>query len=199
MSYVSKVINQVLEKNPGQKEFHQAVKEVLESLTPCLDKHPIYEKNKILERITEPERQVIFRVPWVDDNGEIQVNRGMRVQFNSAIGPYKGGLRFHPTVYIGIIKFLGFEQIFKNMHQEAGSQRQEYQTGGDGGHQVPSMGRGFADGDGEQIQRQPGQEQVPNEERVARCSSAHDPPNHQSGHDRRCDRQDEREQEQLAR
>jgi len=112
--YVSKVIDQVVAKDPGQKEFHQAVKEVLESLTPILEKHPIYEKNKILERITEPERQVIFRVPWMDDNGEIQVNRGMRIQFNSAIGPYKGGLRFHPTVYIGIIKFLGFEQIFKN-------------------------------------------------------------------------------------
>jgi len=112
--YVSKVIDQVIAKDPGQKEFHQAVKEVLEALTPILDKHPIYQKNKILERITEPERQVIFRVPWMDDNGEIQVNRGMRVQFNSAIGPYKGGLRFHPTVYLGIVKFLGFEQIFKN-------------------------------------------------------------------------------------
>ena len=112
--YVSKVYDQVVNKNPGQLEFHQAVKEVLESLTPSLEAHPIFEKNKILERIVEPERQIIFRVPWVDDNNEIQINRGFRVQFNSAIGPYKGGLRFHPSVYLGIIKFLGFEQIFKN-------------------------------------------------------------------------------------
>ncbi|MFX1294608.1 MAG: NADP-specific glutamate dehydrogenase [Promethearchaeota archaeon] len=114
MNYADRVYEQVLEKNPGQIEFHQAVKEVLESLKPCLDKHPIFEEQSILERIVEPERQIIFRVPWVDDKGKIQVNRGFRIQFNSAIGPYKGGLRFHPTVYIGIIKFLGFEQIFKN-------------------------------------------------------------------------------------
>jgi glutamate dehydrogenase (NADP+) len=114
MDYADKVYEKVLEKNPGQPEFHQAVKEVLESLKPCLAKHPIFEEFSILERLVEPERQVIFRVPWVDDNGKIQVNRGFRIQFNSAIGPYKGGLRFHPTVYIGIIKFLGFEQIFKN-------------------------------------------------------------------------------------
>lgn len=112
--YVDRVYEHVVEKNPAQPEFHQAVKEVLDSLKPVFDRHPEYEKYKILERITEPERQVMFRVSWVDDNGEIQVNRGFRVQFNSAIGPYKGGLRFHPSVNLGIIKFLGFEQIFKN-------------------------------------------------------------------------------------
>lgn len=113
-NYVNRVYEQVVEKNPSQPEFHQAVEEVLDSLKPVFEKEPIFEKNKILERITEPERVIIFRVPWVDDNGEIQVNRGMRVQFNSSIGPYKGGLRFHPSVNLGIIKFLGFEQIFKN-------------------------------------------------------------------------------------
>ena len=113
-NYVERVYEHVVEKNQAQPEFHQAVKEVLESLTPVFEKEPRFEKYKILERITEPERVVIFRVPWVDDNGEIQVNRGFRVQFNSAIGPYKGGLRFHPSVNLGIIKFLGFEQIFKN-------------------------------------------------------------------------------------
>jgi glutamate dehydrogenase (NADP+) len=104
----------VTAKNPEQKEFLQAVHEVVESLMPVLDKHPEYRKAKILERIVEPERVILFRVPWVDDKGEVQVNRGMRVEFNSAIGPYKGGLRFHPSVNLGIIKFLGFEQIFKN-------------------------------------------------------------------------------------
>lgn len=114
MSYVQEVFQKVVERNPNEPEFHQAVKEVLESLEPVLERHPEFQKAGILERIVEPERQIIFRVPWVDDNGKVQVNRGMRVQFNSAIGPYKGGLRFHPTVYLGIIKFLGFEQIFKN-------------------------------------------------------------------------------------
>jgi glutamate dehydrogenase (NADP+) len=104
----------VTAKNPEQKEFLQAVQEVVESLMPVIDKHPEYRKAKILERIVEPERVIMFRVPWVDDNGDVQVNRGMRVEFNSAIGPYKGGLRFHPSVNLGIIKFLGFEQIFKN-------------------------------------------------------------------------------------
>jgi len=104
----------VIAKNPEQKEFHQAVHEVVESLMPVLDKHPEYRKAKIMERMVEPERVIMFRVPWVDDNGEVQVNRGMRVEFNSAIGPYKGGLRFHPSVNLGIIKFLGFEQVFKN-------------------------------------------------------------------------------------
>ena len=104
----------VVRRNPAEAEFHQAVREVLESLAPVLAKRPELVDHKIIERICEPERQVIFRVPWQDDSGEIQVNRGFRVQFNSALGPYKGGLRFHPSVYLGIIKFLGFEQIFKN-------------------------------------------------------------------------------------
>lgn len=115
MAYdIQKTINGVIEKNSGQPEFHQAVKEVLESIAPVMDRHPEYAEANILERITEPDRVILFRVPWVDDSGEVQVNRGMRVQFSNAIGPYKGGLRFHPTVYLGIIKFLGFEQIFKN-------------------------------------------------------------------------------------
>jgi len=108
------LMEKVIKRNPNEPEFHQAVKEVLESLEPVIAKHPEYAKAGILERIVEPERQIIFRVPWVDDSGKVQVNRGFRVQFNSAIGPYKGGLRLHPSVYIGIIKFLGFEQIFKN-------------------------------------------------------------------------------------
>ncbi len=114
MSYVSEQIEKVIEKNPAQPEFVQAVKEVLESLEPVIEANPKYQQEGILERITEPERQLMFRVPWVDDNGKVQVNRGFRIQFNSAIGPYKGGLRFHPSVNLGIIKFLGFEQIFKN-------------------------------------------------------------------------------------
>ena len=114
MSVISSVIEKVKAKNPAEPEFHQAVKEVLESLEPTVAKHPEYVKAKIYERIVEPDRTIIFRVQWVDDKGEVQVNRGMRVQFNNAIGPYKGGLRFHPSVNLGIIKFLGFEQIFKN-------------------------------------------------------------------------------------
>jgi glutamate dehydrogenase (NADP+) len=113
-SYVQSVIAGVKERNPGEVEFHQAATEVIESLAPVMERHPEFRKHKILERITEPERVVLFRVPWIDDRGEFQVNRGMRVQFNSAIGPYKGGLRFHPSVNLSIIKFLGFEQIFKN-------------------------------------------------------------------------------------
>jgi len=105
---------QVEKRNPGEVEFHQAVREVLECLGPVLQKHPEYVDARIPERVVEPERQVIFRVPWQDDKGNYQVNRGFRVEFNSALGPYKGGLRFHPSVYLGIIKFLGFEQIFKN-------------------------------------------------------------------------------------
>ena len=112
--YVDDLMAIVTARNPGEKEFHQAVREVVECVTPVLDSRPEYVKGKILERIVEPERQIIFRVPWIDDKGEIQVNRGFRVQFNSAIGPFKGGIRLHPSVYIGIIKFLGFEQIFKN-------------------------------------------------------------------------------------
>ncbi|MBP9003908.1 MAG: NADP-specific glutamate dehydrogenase [Candidatus Hydrogenedentes bacterium] len=114
MSYVSDVFEGVVRRNPGEPEFHQAVKEVLESLEPVLQRHPEYQENRILERLVEPERVVMFRVPWQDDKGRYQINRGFRVQFNSAIGPYKGGLRFHPTVYLGILKFLAFEQIFKN-------------------------------------------------------------------------------------
>jgi len=108
------VYEQVLKRNPGEVEFHQAVKEVLDSLGPVLEKHPEYVDAKILERIVEPERQIIFRVPWQDDKGNIHINRGFRFEFNSALGPYKGGLRFHPTVTAGILKFLAFEQIFKN-------------------------------------------------------------------------------------
>ena len=111
---VKGILDQVIKRNPGEAEFHQAVQEVLESVAPVLEKHPEYKEAKILERIVEPERQLMFRVSWEDDKGEFQVNRGFRIEFNSAIGPYKGGLRFHPSVYIGIIKFLGFEQIFKN-------------------------------------------------------------------------------------
>ena len=104
----------VVARNPGEVEFHQAAREVLESLAPVLVKYPEFTEFKVIERICEPERQLIFRVPWQDDHGEMHINRGFRVQFNSALGPYKGGLRFHPTLYLGIIKFLGFEQIFKN-------------------------------------------------------------------------------------
>lgn len=111
---LDKVYEEVIDRNPGEKEFHQAVKEVLESIEPAMEKHPEFADARIVERLVEPERQVMFRVPWMDDEGEVHVNRGFRVQFNSAIGPYKGGLRFHPSVYLGIIKFLGFEQIFKN-------------------------------------------------------------------------------------
>ncbi|SHJ00748.1 glutamate dehydrogenase (NADP+) [Propionispora hippei DSM 15287] len=112
--YCADLYQRVIKRNANEPEFHQAVKEVLESLIPVLEKHPDYIELGIMESIVEPERQIIFRVPWVDDAGSVHVNRGFRVQFNSAIGPYKGGLRFHPSVYIGIIKFLGFEQVFKN-------------------------------------------------------------------------------------
>lgn len=111
---LSSIYDNVLRRNPGEIEFHQAVREVLESIGPVLGKHPEYAESKIIERICEPERQIIFRVPWEDDQGEVHINRGFRVEFNSALGPYKGGLRFHPSVYLGIVKFLGFEQIFKN-------------------------------------------------------------------------------------
>ena len=108
------VFDEVIARNPGESEFHQAVREVFESLTPVVEKHPEYLDSAIIQRLCEPERQIIFRVPWTDDNGQVQLNRGFRVEFNSALGPYKGGLRFHPSVYLGIVKFLGFEQIFKN-------------------------------------------------------------------------------------
>ena len=115
MSYVDDVIETIIEQNPSEPEFHQAVRKVLESLRVVIEENEEeYKKNALLERLTNPERQIKFRVPWVDDNGQVQVNTGYRVQFNSAIGPYKGGLRFHPSVNVGIIKFLGFEQIFKN-------------------------------------------------------------------------------------
>ena len=107
-------MSKIITKNPGEAEFHQAVEEVVESIYPFIEENPKYKKARILERITEPERVLIFRVPWLDDRGEIQVNRGFRIEMNSAIGPYKGGLRFHPTVNQGILKFLAFEQVFKN-------------------------------------------------------------------------------------
>ncbi|MCP1185987.1 NADP-specific glutamate dehydrogenase [Paenibacillus sp. 1781tsa1] len=112
--YVHSVYESVVARNPHEDEFHQAVKEILDSLIPVIEAHPKYRNHSLLEQLVEPERVITFRVPWVDDQGKVQVNRGFRVQFNSAIGPYKGGLRFHPSVYSGIIKFLGFEQIFKN-------------------------------------------------------------------------------------
>ncbi|MEI7752286.1 MAG: Glu/Leu/Phe/Val dehydrogenase dimerization domain-containing protein, partial [Candidatus Omnitrophota bacterium] len=117
-SLVEKEINSFMKKvvarNPGEKEFHQAVREVVESVTPFIEKHPKYKAAKILDRMVEPERVIMFRVPWLDDKGEMQVNRGFRIEMNSAIGPYKGGLRLHPSVNLGILKFLAFEQVFKN-------------------------------------------------------------------------------------
>jgi glutamate dehydrogenase (NADP+) len=112
--YVKDFMDAIKAKNPAQPEFHQAVYEVVNSISLVLERHPEYRKAKILERIAEPERVIMFRVSWMDDAGEIQVNRGYRIQMNSAIGPYKGGLRFHPTVNLGILKFLAFEQVFKN-------------------------------------------------------------------------------------
>jgi len=113
-SYTQQIMKIVVKKNSGEKEFHQAVEQVLNSIEPVFERHPEYRDEAVLERIIEPERQIIFRVPWIDDRGKVRVNRGFRVEFNNAIGPYKGGLRFHPSVNLGIIKFLGFEQIFKN-------------------------------------------------------------------------------------
>ena len=114
MSYVQRVLEDLKKRNPGENEFHQAATEILLTLEPVINAHPEYEKNALLERFTEPERMILFRVPWVDDNGNVHVNKGYRVQFNSAIGPYKGGLRFHPSVNLSVIKFLGLEQILKN-------------------------------------------------------------------------------------
>ena len=111
---ITPILDQVVQRNYGESEFHQAVREVLESLGRVIAKHPEYLDHALIQRICEPERQIIFRVPWVNDNGQVEINRGFRVQFNSALGPYKGGIRFHPSVNLGIIKFLGFEQIFKN-------------------------------------------------------------------------------------
>ena len=113
-AYLNEVYQGLAKRNAEQKEFLQAVEEVLESLEPVVEAHPEYEKASLIERLVEPERQIMFRVPWVDDKGNVQVNRGYRVQFNSAIGPYKGGLRFHSSVNLSILKFLGFEQCFKN-------------------------------------------------------------------------------------
>ncbi len=113
-SALSSVRDEVFRRNPGETEFHQAVVEVFDSLAPVLAKHPEFVDAAVLERLCEPERQIIFRVPWVDDSGAVRINRGFRVEFNSALGPFKGGLRFHPSVYLGIVKFLGFEQVFKN-------------------------------------------------------------------------------------
>src|ERR1700730_17496016 len=112
--FVAPLLAEVQAKNPVEPEFHQAVQEVAESLAVVLDRHPEYRHAKILERIIEPERVLMFRVPWQDDRGEVQINRGFRIEMNSAIGPYKGGLRFHPSVNLGILKFLAFEQVFKN-------------------------------------------------------------------------------------
>ena len=114
MSYISQVMEQVEKRDPGEPEFHQAVHETLEALEPVLRSHPKYRAHRILERITEPERTLMFRVSWLDDKGDIHVNRGFRIEFNSALGPYKGGLRFHSSVDLGILKFLAFEQVFKN-------------------------------------------------------------------------------------
>ena len=113
-AYVQDVIAQTRVKNPAEPEFHQAVEEVLESLAPVFDLFPEYRSARILERMVEPERVIMFRVPWQDDQGQVHVNRGYRIEMNSAIGPYKGGLRFHPSVTLGILKFLAFEQVFKN-------------------------------------------------------------------------------------
>ena len=113
-AYVKRVLAQIEKRDPDQKQFLATVTKVLESVEPLLDQHPEYEQNKILERMVEPERVIEFRVPWTDDKGEIQINRGYRVQLNSAIGPYKGGLRFHPSVNLDILKFLAFEQVYKN-------------------------------------------------------------------------------------
>lgn len=136
---IEKVYEQVVARNRGDVEFHQAVREVLDSLAPVIEKRPEYAENGLLERIVEPERQIIFRVPWVDDSGKVQVNRGFRIEFNSALGPYKGGLRFHPSVNVGIIKFLGFEQIFKNALTNQGI------GGGKGGSDFDPHGKSDAE------------------------------------------------------
>ena len=112
--YADELTAGVRARNPGETEFHQAVGEVVQSLAPVLERRPEYLQNRILERFVEPERVIVFRVPWVDDAGEVQVNRGYRVEMSSAIGPFKGGLRFHPSVYVGLLKFLAFEQVLKN-------------------------------------------------------------------------------------
>ncbi len=132
---VAGICEEVIGRNPGEPEFHQAVREVVGSLGPVLDKHPELAEEKVVERICEPDRQILFRVAWDDDEGQVHVNRGFRVEFNSALGPYKGGLRFHPSVYLGIVKFLGFEQIFKNSLTNLGI------GGGKGGSDFDPKGR----------------------------------------------------------
>ena len=114
MADLNSFMNQVIARNPGEREFHQAVKEFVESIWTVYESNPRYKEAKILERLIEPERVIMFRVPWIDDRGDVQINRGYRVEFNSALGPYKGGLRFHPSVTLSVLKFLGFEQTFKN-------------------------------------------------------------------------------------
>ncbi len=111
---MEKILSSIVQRDPQEKEFHQAVQEVLHTVKPVLDRNPEFRTQAVLERITEPERVIMFRVPWMDDQGQVHVNRGFRVEMNSAIGPYKGGLRFHPSVTLSIIKFLAFEQVFKN-------------------------------------------------------------------------------------
>ncbi|MFI8960885.1 NADP-specific glutamate dehydrogenase [Streptomyces sp. NPDC053493] len=138
-AHIDAVYDEVRRRNPGEAEFHQAAAEVLHSLTPALERHPEYAEPGFLERLCEPERQLIFRVPWVDDQGVVRVNRGFRVEFNSALGPYKGGLRFHPSVNLGIVKFLGFEQIFKNALTGLGI------GGGKGGSDFDPKGRSDAE------------------------------------------------------
>ncbi|MFJ7958946.1 NADP-specific glutamate dehydrogenase [Streptomyces sp. NPDC096319] len=138
-AHIESVYAEVRRRNPGEAEFHQAAAEVLESLAPALERHPEYADSGILERLCEPERQLMFRVPWVDDQGAVRVNRGFRVEFNSALGPYKGGLRFHPSVNLGIVKFLGFEQIFKNALTGMGI------GGGKGGSDFDPKGRSDAE------------------------------------------------------
>ena len=137
--YCDELYRRVVERNANEPEFHQTVQEVLGSLVPVLEKNPEYIELGIVERIVEPERQFIFRVPWMDDTGRVRVNRGFRVQFNSAIGPYKGGLRFHPSVNVGIIKFLGFEQTFKN------SLTSLPMGGGKGGSDIAPKGKSDAE------------------------------------------------------
>src|SRR6058998_3345766 len=146
-NYVSNLMAEVKAKNPGESEFHQAVQEVVESLTLVMDRNPRFRKSKILERIIEPERVIMFRVPWQDDRGEMHVNRGFRIQMNSAIGPYKGGLRFHPTVNLGILKFLAFEQVFKNalttLPMGGGKRGSDFDPHGKSDHEVMHFCQSF--------------------------------------------------------
>ncbi|MCA1705864.1 MAG: glutamate dehydrogenase, partial [Actinobacteria bacterium] len=132
---IENICEGVVARNAGEPEFHQAVREVVGSLGPVLEKHPEFVEAKIVERLCEPDRQIMFRVPWQDDEGEVHVNRGFRIEFSNALGPYKGGLRFHSSVYLGIVKFLGFEQVFKNSIMDLGI------GGGKGGSDFNPKGR----------------------------------------------------------